>query len=270
MRSDETWACVERQFPVMGVPRVQDDLRLPRAKPRSLAIAVAYRLMAAARTVFGEARMLRFALNAAWLTRQFAYQLSYARIGPSFLNATHGISEDLLRAWVPAGGSVLDVGCGYGRLCRLAAPFAKRVVGVDYDAHRIDLARRHTTAANVEFRTADATTGLGTERFDVAILAHALEHIDDVGRLLRELQAVASMLIVEVPDFEGDCLNAVRRDVGCRWYSDNDHVREYTLAVLRDEVQRHGWHVQYADRRGGMIVVVATQAEGTRPAQEIA
>ncbi len=238
---------------------MQDDLGLPRAKPRSIAIAIAYRLMAIARRLFGHQRMLRFSLDSAWLFRQFAYQQTYMAVGPAFLNATHGITASLLQKTIPAGASVIDIGCGYGRLCRLAAPYARRVLGVDYDANRIALARRHTTDTKVEYRVADATTGLGTEVFDVAILAHALEHIDDVAAFLADVQTVARAIIVEVPDFEGDCLNPVRRDLGCRWYNDNDHVREYTLSTLCGELGRHGWNVTQAERRGGMLVAVATR-----------
>lgn len=258
---DESWACVSRVFPIQGVPLVQDDLSLPRAKPRSVTISAAYRLMSVARRMLGHQRMLRFNLNAAWLFRQFAYQLSYMTIGPAFLNATHGITDDLLKTWIPSNASVMDVGCGYGRLCRLAAPYARRVVGIDYDAHRIELARRHTSDAKVEYRVADATTGLGTEVFDVAILSHALEHIDDVAGLLGDVRAVARLIILEAPDFDADCLNPVRRDLGCRWYNDNDHVREYTLSILCDEVERHGWTVTHSERRGGMLVVMATHAK---------
>jgi SAM-dependent methyltransferase len=258
---DENWACIVRAFPTAGVPRVQDDLRVSRAKPRSLVISLAYRLVSLARRLFGDEPMLRFSLNAAWLFRQFAYQLSYRTIGPAFLDATHGISKELLKAWIPPGASVIDIGCGYGRLCRLVAPYASRVVGVDYDPHRIELARRHTVGANIEYRVADATTGLGHEEFDAAILSHALEHIDDVGRLLHDVAAKARLLIVEVPDFDGDCLNAVRRDLGCRWYTDNDHVREYTLPLLQDAMHDNGWKVMCSDRRGGMLAVVAVRAE---------
>lgn len=60
---------------------------------------------------------------------------------------------------------VLDVGCGNGRLSRLAAADFPRVLGVDVSAAAVDLARRESPGLDrVTFRQADITAaGVGAD-----------------------------------------------------------------------------------------------------------
>lgn len=249
----QSWAINEDPFPSAGMPRGGHDLDLPRAKRRSLAVSVGYRVFRLTRRLFGDRRMTALYLDAAWLLRRFAYEISYERFGASFLNSTHAISPEVLERWVSRGSSVVDIGCGYGRLCRLVAPYARRVVGIDRDPVRIDIAKSMPSPGHIEYRVSDVTRELGQESYDVAMLVHVLEHVDDVDHLLREIGQMARVLIVEVPDFDADCLNLVRWDTGRRWYTDADHVREYTQDLLRKHLERNGWTPTDFDHRGGMI-----------------
>jgi hypothetical protein len=76
---------------------------------------------------------------------------------------------------------------------------------------------------------------------------------------LQELHAVASNLIVEVPDFENDALNIVRLEQNCRFYSDGDHVREYTREILVNQLERNNWKVSETYKNGGAVLAVCTQ-----------
>lgn len=58
----------------------------------------------------------------------------------------HGLLVDI----VPAGGRVLDVGCGEGMLTRELATRAFSVLGVDLDVPSIELAQATTSEPNVE------------------------------------------------------------------------------------------------------------------------
>lgn len=251
------WAISETHFPRKGLPLAESDISFPRRKARSMAISGGYRLFRLSRRTFGDARMLRLYLDAEWLLRKFAYEISYETFGPAFLNNTHAISAELLERWVPPGASVVDIGCGYGRLCRLVAPYARRVVGIDRDAQRISAAKQVSRETNIDYRVTDLTAELARETYDVALLAQVLEHIEDVDGLLRAIGRLAPTLIVEVPDFDSDCLNLVRREVGRPWYTDADHLREYTLPLLREHLERNGWRVQQSHHRGGMLAAVA-------------
>ena len=244
-------------FNETGESWTEADLALPRAKPRSVFIALAYRFMRLGKLALGRTRLLRLCLNAGWLSRQFAYELSGEVFGPPFHCSAMALSEDVLRRWIPHGGSVIDVGCGTGRWCRVAARHAGRVVGIDHNADSIAAARRLSESGNVEYMIGDITEELAGRRFDLALLVHVLEHVDEVDPLLAAIRRIASMVIVEVPDFEADPLNSVRRKLGCRYYSYGDHVREYTLEMLRDQLERNGWEIRHHVHRGGAILAVA-------------
>jgi 2-polyprenyl-3-methyl-5-hydroxy-6-metoxy-1,4-benzoquinol methylase len=61
------------------------------------------------------------------------------------------VSMDRLAALVPAGGLVLDLGCGQGLLTRRLATRAERVIGVDFDPRKCEMARAALAGvANVE------------------------------------------------------------------------------------------------------------------------
>lgn len=73
----------------------------------------------------------------------------YTRLIPGGLSQVPGLEERLA-----AGGDILDTACGAGHgLIRLAQTYpASRVVGVDGDAHSIDLARRRVEEASLSDR----------------------------------------------------------------------------------------------------------------------
>lgn len=87
---------------------------------------------------------------------------------------------------VPAGASVLDVGCGAGLFLALLAGSARGVIGVGFDtSHRaIDVARRMTEQvrlkgreANLRFFRLDVTEPWPEGLFDVVSLVDVLHHI---------------------------------------------------------------------------------------------
>lgn len=241
----------------LGVHRTEAELTMPRRKPRSLLVSLSYRLIWIGKHIFGRKRLLRWCLNSSWLLRRFAFELGSEVFGDSFQSDSRALSEDVLRRWIPPGGSVIDIGCGPGRWSRIAARYANRVVGIDQSDVDIELARQRSSEQNIEYIVGDVTEDLTNSRFDVAILVHVIEHIEDVDYLLEAIRRIASLAIVEVPDFEADPLNMARHALGCPYYSDGDHVREYSLPILREQLERNGWRIQHEDRRHGAILAVA-------------
>lgn len=191
-------------FPVRGVPTSAADISFPREKPRWLALSLSYRIVRILKAILGERRLVRLFLNLHWIAWRFSYELTHELIGKPFRNHTYCTSREVLERWVPAGSSILDIGCGTGRLCQLAAPIASRVLGVDYDSGLIGEANRENPFPHVEFRVADVTDDFVDERFDVVLLVAVLEHIQDVDEILSSIRAISPRLIVEVPDFDAD------------------------------------------------------------------
>jgi len=244
----------------------ESDLAMPRRKRRSLVISLAYRLVRAARALFGAKRVLRFFLDGAWLCWRFAFELASDIYDAEFQRTARGVSDELLREVIPPNGTVLDAGCGPGHWSRTAAQYAAQVTGVDYSRASIEEARRATTAANVEYIAGDLHDVLGGRKFDVALLIHVIEHIEDIDAFLRLVAGVASTLIIEVPSFEADLLNPVRHEMRSRFYSDADHVREYTPEILREQLVRNGLEVERLELNRASIVAVARGNAGVPPA----
>jgi SAM-dependent methyltransferase len=233
-------------------------IELERPKPRSIGLASSYRLRRALERAIGRERLLRGALLGAWILRRHAHELASAVIGERYNNNTHGLDADLLRCWIPDGSRVLDVGCGQGRITRLLAPRATAIVAIDHDPATVATAR--SLGGEIDYRVGDATEVEG--EFDVALLVHVLEHLDQPRILLNQLRQRAGALVIEVPDLEADSLNLVRAELGSPLYTDADHVREYTLPALRADVEAAGWYVRDAMRsRGGTLLLRAVRGE---------
>ena len=142
----------------------------------------------------------------------------------------------------------------------MAAKFAASVVGIDHDGSLIEIARKKTTEKNVAYVHGDLNQYIGGQKFDLVLLVHVIEHIDDPDKLLKTLHEITDKIIVEVPDFEGDPLNLVRFDLGLQFYSDGDHVREYTEKILADQLTRNGWTLLELRKKGGAVLAVAEAA----------
>jgi SAM-dependent methyltransferase len=247
-------------FSAGSIQLTEADLTMPRRKPRSLIVSLCYRLILVGKYLFGHKRLMRWCLNASWLLRRFAFELGSEVFGSSFQTDARALSKDVLQRWVTRDATVIDIGCGPGRLSRLAAGYAGRVVGIDQSPADIKTARQLSEGQNIEYLIGDVTVDLSDSRFDVAMLVHVLEHIDDVDQLLTAIRKIAPLLIIEVPDFEADPLNMARHTLGCPYYSDGDHIREYSLPVLKQQLERNGWYIQYQERRHGAILAVANDA----------
>jgi len=215
-------------------------LSFRRRKRRWLPASLIFRGSSVARALFGSERALRFELQAAKALWRVAYENAGAAYGVAFREKTMALTTEVLERWVPVGASVLDIGCGRGHLVSLIAARVESALGVDLDARAIGIARRENRAPHVRFELADATR-LPAAHFDVAVMSHLLEHIDDPDALLQRVQNIAPRVVVEVPQFGHDPLDWVRLDMGVDFSSDADHVREYTREVLVDQLTRNGW-----------------------------
>ena len=248
-----------------SLPLGDDNFESTRAKPRAPFASLAYRAIRVFVFIFGRERILRLLLDSAWLIRRLAYEQACQFCGNEFINRCYDFTPERLRKWIPPGSTVIDLGCGDGRVSQIAAQAgAKSVIGIDYSESRIEDAKRlQSGIANLSFFVGDLTKSL-TKQFadhnaDVALLIHVLEHIDDPVPFLVDIAGIAHRLIVEVPDLEGDHLNIARRALNTRLYSDDDHVREYTAKGLASELTAAGWNVLHIEQRRGTVVMAVAE-----------
>lgn len=236
----------------------EDDLTMPRQKSRSLLATAAYLFKRQGRFLLGRERSLRIFLETSRIAWRIAYELAIDVYGEDFEADSRSIEEDFLCSHIPTDGAVLDIGCGTGNWSLKAAKYAKRVVGIDYDKSKILRAQERAKGiSNIQFINGDVMEILKDDQFDLAILSHVLEHIDEPETILRNLKAISKRLMIEVPDFESDPLNIVRVAQGISFYNDGDHVREYTVDILLNQLAESGWRASEQARIHNGIRVVA-------------
>ena len=115
-------------------------------------------------------------------------------------------------------GDLLDIGCGQGKLLKLLASRAKRVVGVDIDSDARRLARAELLVAgspNCSLRQGDMyALPFGDDEFDTIILDDVLTSADHPTRVIQEslrlLKPGGRVLFLAAVD--GDDAETVRND----------------------------------------------------------
>jgi len=123
-----------------------------------------------------------------------------------------GTTDLLSTVGISVGSACLDVGCGGGdvafELARMTGP-GGRVIGVDFDDTKLNLARQEASRqglSNTAFEARDVTEWQPEELFDVVYARFLLTHLADpealVGVLSRCLRP-GGVFIVEDIDFRG-------------------------------------------------------------------
>lgn len=127
----------------------------------------------------------------------FAKGHTYDRHAGTTFGGTYSRVAADVAATAPSGGSVLDAGCGSGRL---VMEIAKRrpdlqVRGVDLEQGMVDVASRHAEregmADRVRFTAADlAALALPDNSVDMVVSTASLHHWTDVGAVIGSLNRV--------------------------------------------------------------------------------
>jgi SAM-dependent methyltransferase len=88
------------------------------------------------------------------------------------------------------GSAVLDAGCGMGRHARQIAPFARRIVAVDFSRAIEQAARNVSSLPNVDCVQADLLAlPVADASFDFVYSLGVLHHLDETERALKGLVA---------------------------------------------------------------------------------
>lgn len=126
----------------------------------------------------------------------------------------------LRRAGIAPGMTVLEPGCGAGRMTALLADAVGphgRVIAVDISEKMIAAAHRNVNAANVEFRHGTTEDlGLAPDSVDLVLCFDVFPHFEDSGRALdsfhRWLAPEGKLVIAHYPGRRR--VNAVHREAG--------------------------------------------------------
>jgi len=182
---------------------------------------------------------------------------------------------------LPPGGSALDVACGSGKLTSELARLAGaggRVVGVDFSAGMLDVARREHPG--IEFVEGDALQlPFEDASFDAATMAFGLRNLADpvqgLGEMIRVARRAAVLEFVRPPGgVVGGAyrlyLKTVLPAIGGVVSGDRaayrylaDTVDSYrTPAELREMAVRAGWHdVRFQPLAMGTVGLMSGRAD---------
>lgn len=145
------------------------------------------------------------------------------------------------KAGLPARGTVIEIGCGLGRLTRIAAADFDRVIGLDVSPEMLRQARIQANAANIAYELvgSDGRIPATADSVDLVFAWTVFRHMSKemFARYLDEARRVLK------PD---GCLafEALIRDTGERANpstSDANTEREYDTEELKAYAQRHGY-----------------------------
>jgi 2-polyprenyl-3-methyl-5-hydroxy-6-metoxy-1,4-benzoquinol methylase len=139
------------------------------------------------------------------------------------------------------GKSVLDVGCGAGRLARTLLDEGYDVTVIDSDEKAIEIAKKKDIVGFV----ADVSNWETDAKFDCIVAADILEHINDDRSIIRrthEMLKTGGYLILNVPAYK---FLFGQHDISLghkRRYSDGELRAKLKEAGFKIEVQRH-WNL---------------------------
>jgi methionine biosynthesis protein MetW len=163
--------------------------------------------------------------------------------GPTSIFHQHRLDYDRILELTPLAASVLDLGCGSGRLlARLKKANHRRLVGVELDEQKV-LA---CISRGLDVIQADLNKGLGPfadKEFDCVVLSQTLQAVYDVEGLLSEMLRVGRTSIVSIPNFAYHRLQRMLAEEGkapkaggvlhYEWYN-TPNIRFFTIADFED------------------------------------
>jgi ubiquinone/menaquinone biosynthesis C-methylase UbiE len=165
-----------------------------------------------------------------------------------------GPQPEHLRAFVRSlahAGSVLDLGCGDGRLT--AELDAGELTAADVSRVALDRARRRLPHAHIAELAPDAPLPFDDGAFDLVLCAETIEHVRDVQLLLSQARRVlkpGGTLALTTP--ASPPLMRPPEPL-------SPHLRFLTRASLRGLLGEMGFEVRSLERRAGTLLARATR-----------
>lgn len=155
--------------------------------------------------------------------------------------------DDTIINIIPAGASVLDLGCGDGHLIRrLSTEKDVQGQGVDLDSEAVLECVRHGVPV-IQCDLDEGLKGFPDKRFDYVILEETLQTLQHPDEMLKEMLRVGNRGIVSFPNF---AYWRVRVDLAAggrmpvtewlpyRWY-DTPNIHLFTLADFLTWAKEH-------------------------------
>lgn len=229
------------------------SVRFKRKKPRSLLLSVLYK--GAMLPWASDSFKLKLFLKLEWIFSRLAYEFSFKVIPEKDHPHFGKENRSFLLAQIKPGDTVIDLGSANGVMTAMLAEKAKQVYGIDHDARAVHRAKERYKATNIEFIAGNAEQFLAREdrRFNVLVLSHILEHIEDPAGFLKKFTQNFDRIYIEVPDYESNTLNLYRTNLNTDFqYTDEDHIWEFDRDSLLRIIGDAGLKVVLSEYRLGV------------------
>jgi homoserine O-acetyltransferase len=173
--------------------------------------------------------------------------------GPTSIFHERRLDYDRIVELIPPDASVLDLGCGTGRLlARLKHRGRRRLVGIELDERKILRALQR----NLDVVQADLNEGLqvfADKQFDCVVLSQTLQAVKDVEGVIAEMLRVGATGIVSFPNLAFHKLRRILAEEGRapraygwlqdKWYDTAD-IRFLSIADFEDFCRDKGLRIQ--------------------------
>lgn len=170
--------------------------------------------------------------------------------------------RDLLFGWlIEDGSSVLDVGCGTGRLLSFlqTSKPGVRCRGLDVSQTAVDVARGR--GCSVEVADVSAADFQLDESFDFIIISEVLEHLPNAEQVLLKLKGhFRKALLVSIPNV-GYYPHRLRLLVGSfpvqtRWHP-AEHLRYWTVYDFKQWTRNLGFRIARVQASNGFPILAS-------------
>lgn len=157
--------------------------------------------------------------------------------------------------FVPNSATVLDFGCGDGRVTKGMLAQAKKVIGIDISEQAVEVAKKFNNHADITYLHTTIEDFSSDLRFDAILMFEIIEHVFNPQLIFQKVNGLLKekgVLMLSTPNF----LRLTRRikqlygirqirmrmgknpnKIGC------DHVREYTYGEVKAMLQEAGFDI---------------------------
>lgn len=227
-------------------------IKTSRQKPNNLLLSIIYRLQKI--LPISNTTKFKLFLNLEWIFDRLSHEMSFKHYTP-LEHPVRKCSETFILDNINKTDVVLDLGCNLGEISFMIAEKAKEVIGIDYNKKAIEIAQQRYNKSNLKFYNREALEFLkdNSVKFNVLILSHILEHLDNPKEFLLNFKDYFDQIYIELPDFERHYLNHYRQNLNLSLiYSDNDHISEFDRDELKTLLNECNIEVTKEEYRYGL------------------